>query len=85
MMEVLTGHVPYHLLTDGEVAALPEGTSPDRPQCDKPCSIGDVGRCTSVCDEHWEYMQECWSTDPQSRPSAASLLDQLDRFKDEHL
>ncbi|KAH0831350.1 hypothetical protein J3R83DRAFT_14012 [Lanmaoa asiatica] len=66
MLQILTGKVPYHYLTNYQVmGALLSGTTPTRPSCDL------------VTDRQWTFIQRCWSTvdGPQSRPSSEEILD----------
>ncbi|KLO12803.1 kinase-like protein [Schizopora paradoxa] len=61
-LEVFTGDRPYHYVqSDMEVLLkyIVNRIKPARPK--------------GIQDDHWQVVDQCWATDPQSRPSSRSL------------
>ncbi|KIK13929.1 hypothetical protein PISMIDRAFT_688303 [Pisolithus microcarpus 441] len=69
MLQVLTGQVPYHYIERDEqvIYTIAQGIRPRRPSSQ------------DIMDEHWNFIQRCWATDPQDRPSAGELVAFLQR------
>ena len=67
-MKVYTGHVPFHTsVRDGTVIKkVLEGSRPPRPD-----------DASLLSDEIWKVIEMCWSQEPQDRPSAESVIEQL--------
>ncbi|KAF9267925.1 kinase-like protein [Marasmius fiardii PR-910] len=65
--EIFTGNVPFHGLKDGAVilAVVYEKRHPPRPNM------------SSLTDEMWNIMVECWMHDPLLRPAAAKVLGRI--------
>ncbi|KAJ7234900.1 kinase-like domain-containing protein, partial [Mycena haematopus] len=63
--EIFTGTLPFHELS-ADVAVMYKVMHGDRPS-----------RSSSILDEVWNVMQECWKEDPQERPSAEHLVFRL--------
>ncbi|KAG9123213.1 hypothetical protein FRC07_000092, partial [Ceratobasidium sp. 392] len=64
ILEVLTGQLPYvERRSEAYVTlAVVKGILPERPTQ----LMGD----TSFGDERWEFLKECWKTEPELRPTA---------------
>jgi len=64
ILQVLSGDVPYHEIKrdDQVLYAIAQGMKPSRPET------------SNVTDEHWEYIQQCWSSRRENRrPSAIDV------------
>ncbi|KAF8835361.1 kinase-like protein [Paxillus ammoniavirescens] len=64
MLQVLSGDIPYHTITrdDQVLYAIARNIKPDRPET------------SMVTDEHWEFIQRCWSSRRENkRPSATDV------------
>ncbi|KIK91331.1 hypothetical protein PAXRUDRAFT_830937 [Paxillus rubicundulus Ve08.2h10] len=64
MLQVLTGDIPYHTITrdDQVLYAIARTIKPDRPEI------------SMITDEHWEFIQRCWSSRRENkRPSATDV------------
>ena len=67
-MKIYTGHVPFHgIARDITVMKkVIEGSRPSRP-----------ADTSLLSDETWKVIEMCWNQEPQSRPSADSVIEQL--------
>ena len=67
-MEIYTGYVPFHKIArDSTVMKkVLEGSRPPRP-ADK----------SLLSDDIWKVIEMCWNQEPQDRPSAESVIEQL--------
>ncbi|CAE7080578.1 unnamed protein product [Rhizoctonia solani] len=65
--ETITGEIPYHGKNEFNVMRLVtlEKELPERPQC---MLVGD-----RRADKLWEMLVQCWSYEPEARPSAADV------------
>ncbi|KDQ09490.1 hypothetical protein BOTBODRAFT_137788 [Botryobasidium botryosum FD-172 SS1] len=73
MLELFTGQVPFFYLSDNTISVFKlvfDGQFPERP-LDK-----DVV-AKGLNDNMWELMKRCWSVDPEQRPTAAAIIDQV--------
>ncbi|CEL54529.1 putative serine/threonine-protein kinase DDB_G0284251 OS=Dictyostelium discoideum GN=DDB_G0284251 PE=3 SV=1 [Rhizoctonia solani AG-1 IB] len=76
MLEAMTGKMPY-VETANDVAAMQKitkGIHPPRPNTHIPESC----RRASFL---WSLLEACWDLDPQRRPTAARILDQVRTIK----
>ncbi|KDQ19478.1 hypothetical protein BOTBODRAFT_126335 [Botryobasidium botryosum FD-172 SS1] len=74
MLELFTGQLPFSYLSDATRSIFEmvlDGQLPERP-LDK-----DI-IAKGLDDNMWELMKSCWSVDPNQRPSAAAILDDLE-------
>ncbi|KAI6140062.1 kinase-like domain-containing protein [Pisolithus thermaeus] len=64
MLQVLTGQVPYHYIERDEqvIYTIAQGIRPRRPSPQ------------DIVDEHWNFIQKCWATNPKDRPSTGELV-----------
>ncbi|KIJ63426.1 hypothetical protein HYDPIDRAFT_113435 [Hydnomerulius pinastri MD-312] len=72
MLQVLSGNIPYHEIKRDEqvLFAIAKGTKPPRPQNSR------------VKDEHWAFIQQCWSSlEENRRPSAREISLFLERLR----
>ena len=67
-MKIYTGDVPFHkIVRDGTVMKkVVEGSRPPRP-----------ADTSLLSNEIWKVIEMCWNQEPQDRPSAESVIDQL--------
>ena len=67
-MKIYTGHIPFHKITrDSTVMKkVLEGSRPPRP-----------ADTSLLSDEIWKVIEMCWSREPQDRPSAEFVIEQL--------
>ena len=67
-MKIYTGRIPFHKITrDSTVMKkVLEGSRPPRP-----------ADTSLLSDEIWKVIEMCWNQEPQSRPSADSVIEQL--------
>ncbi|KAG9123474.1 hypothetical protein FRC07_014889 [Ceratobasidium sp. 392] len=72
ILEILTGLLPFNeLKTDFQVmAALFEKTHPERPEETIPSS-------SKQGDMMWSLLVRCWDPDPEARPKAVEVRDQM--------
>ena len=69
--EVLTGQTPFAQFQNCVVMwKVIQGERPGRPN-------GPEG--TLFTDDLWQTLDQCWATQPQCRPSAATVLERLER------
>ncbi|OAX34914.1 WD40 repeat-like protein [Rhizopogon vinicolor AM-OR11-026] len=64
MLQVLTSKIPYYYL--GEVAVsrcIYTGVKPSR------------SRYPAISDKYWDFIEECWSSLPQDRPSTERVVE----------
>ncbi|KAG2054940.1 kinase-like protein, partial [Suillus hirtellus] len=59
MLQVLTNNTPYYYLRNDAaiIWAMQKSEKPSR------------SRYSVLPEKYWEFMEQCWSTDPQDRPS----------------
>ncbi|KAG2128968.1 kinase-like domain-containing protein [Suillus clintonianus] len=59
MLQVLTNKIPYHHLSNDAaiILCIAKSQTPSR------------SRYTPLPDKYWEFIEQCWSTDPRDRPS----------------
>ncbi|KAG2055053.1 kinase-like protein [Suillus hirtellus] len=75
MMQVLSGRIPYFDMKAEPrvIVAKSKGILPTRP----PSPV--------IADDHWYYIEQCWSTQIEMRPSVDQVLDYIkgehDKFK----
>ncbi|KAI6028136.1 kinase-like domain-containing protein [Pisolithus marmoratus] len=64
MLQVLTGQVPYHYIERDEqvIYTVARGLRPERPSSQ------------DIADVHWNFIQRCWATNPEDRPTAGELV-----------
>jgi hypothetical protein len=67
-MKVYTGHVPFHKIARNSTVMkkVLEGSRPPRP-----------ADTSLLSDEIWKVTEMCWNQEPQGRPSAESVIEQL--------
>jgi len=67
-MKIYTGHVPFdNVPRDITVMEkVVEGSRPPRP-----------AETSLLSDEIWKVIEMCWNQEPQDRPSAESVIEQL--------
>jgi len=71
ILEVLSGQAPFAQLKDFVVMRkVTEGERPGRPE-------GAEG--TQFTDDLWQMLNQCWETQPGSRPSIQDILECLER------
>ncbi|KAG1782946.1 kinase-like protein [Suillus placidus] len=63
ILQVLTNKIPYYHLSSDAAIILCIAKS------QKPCR----SRYPVLPDEHWKIIEQCWSTDPQVRPSTEKV------------
>ncbi|KAG0703877.1 kinase-like protein [Suillus ampliporus] len=63
MLQVLTNKVPYHHLKNDAaiILCIAKSEKPSR------------SRYPVLPDKYWHFIEQCWSTDPQGRPSTESV------------
>ncbi|EDR06616.1 uncharacterized protein LACBIDRAFT_299574 [Laccaria bicolor S238N-H82] len=66
--EIYTGHIPFHRITRDitVMKKVIDGSRPPRP-----------AGTTFLSDEIWKVIEMCWNQQPQGRPSANSVIEQL--------
>ncbi|KAG8702348.1 hypothetical protein FRC11_011541, partial [Ceratobasidium sp. 423] len=70
--EIITGSVPWGNMLDVVVVRnLVQNSHPSRPETRMP--VGDM-----LSDLLWELMIGCWASEPQQRPLAKKVRDELD-------
>ncbi|KAG1763577.1 kinase-like protein, partial [Suillus placidus] len=59
MLQVLTNKIPYYYLPNDAaiILAMHKSEKPSR------------SRYPVLLEKHWEFIEQCWSTDPRDRPS----------------
>ncbi|KAG1797210.1 kinase-like domain-containing protein [Suillus subaureus] len=59
MLQVLTNKVPYYHLSNGAaiILCIAKSQTPSR------------FRYAELPEQHWQFIEQCWSTDPRDRPS----------------
>ena len=67
-MKIYTGHVPFHKTTRAitVMKKVLEGSRPPRPP-----------DTSLLSDEIWKVIEMCWNQEPQDRPSAELVIEQL--------
>ena len=67
-MKIYTGHVPFHKIARDitVMKKVIEGSRPPRP-----------ADTSLLSDETWKVIEMCWNQEPQDRPSAESVIEQL--------
>jgi hypothetical protein len=67
-MKIYTGHVPFHKIARDitVMKKVVEGSRPPRP-----------ADTSFLSDEIWKVIEMCWNQEPQDRPSAESVIEQL--------
>ena len=66
-MKIYTGHVPFYKIRDIQVMKkVVEGSRPPRP-----------ANTSLLSNEIWKVIEMCWNQEPQDRPSAESVIEQL--------
>ena len=67
-MKIYTGYIPFHnIVRDGTVMKkVVEGSRPPRP-----------ADTSLLSDKIWKVIEMCWNQEPQDRPSAQSVIEQL--------
>ncbi|CUA73158.1 hypothetical protein RSOLAG22IIIB_10598 [Rhizoctonia solani] len=71
ILEVITGLPPYESL--GELAALAKimtKTHPERPEAHIPSGVEQADRL-------WSLLTDCWSPNPDDRPTASEVRDKM--------
>ena len=53
--------------------SLAQKRTPDRPDCE------------TLTDDHWYFIQKCWTRDPEYRPTAEEAHKELVRLRQETL
>ncbi|KAG8918981.1 hypothetical protein FRC00_011879, partial [Tulasnella sp. 408] len=61
--EIMTGRLPYHE-TKADYAVLAKIFEARRPDIDNTVQLRE-------CTELWDLMEQCWATDPNTRPTSA--------------
>jgi len=69
-IEIFTGIVPFATIRN-DTAVMVKASQGGRP--DRPEQSVELG----LTDSLWALLQECWDVEPETRPSAAVLLDRL--------
>ncbi|KAK1227559.1 hypothetical protein PQX77_009469 [Marasmius sp. AFHP31] len=69
--EIFTCLQPFHELRD-DIAVILQVIGNNRPK--RPRNI------TELTDDMWSIMQSCWHSNPSSRPTAAVLLDEVEKI-----
>ncbi|KAI6012043.1 kinase-like domain-containing protein [Pisolithus marmoratus] len=64
MLQVFTGQVPYHYIERDEqvIYTIARGLRPERPSSQ------------DIADKHWNFIQRCWATNPEGRPTTTELV-----------
>ncbi|KAG8710749.1 hypothetical protein FRC11_004169 [Ceratobasidium sp. 423] len=71
ILEIFTGSIPYNGLSDiAVIKCISQKIPPERPQQHIP-----IGKISSTL--LWALMKSCWDKDPQSRPPALQIRDEL--------
>ena len=67
-MKIYTGRVPFHSIVRDITIMMKvlEGSRPPRP-----------ADTSLLSDDIWKVIEMCWGQEPQDRPSAESVLEQL--------
>ncbi|KAG9045166.1 hypothetical protein FS837_006934 [Tulasnella sp. UAMH 9824] len=65
--EIMTGRLPYHE-TKADYAVLAKIFGARRPDIDNTVQLKE-------CAELWDLMEQCWETDPATRPTSAKCRD----------
>ncbi|KAG1863252.1 kinase-like domain-containing protein [Suillus subalutaceus] len=63
MLQVITGDVPFHYLPEFPIVLMKYNAE-----------IPSRVKYPSCNDAHWNFIEECWSTDPLMRPSVESVV-----------
>ncbi|KAG9094131.1 hypothetical protein FRC06_011122 [Ceratobasidium sp. 370] len=74
ILEVVTGYLPYvERKSEAYVTlAVVRGILPERP--------GQLQSDTRFGDERWQLLKECWSMEPELRPTAREITDRMNRL-----
>ncbi|KAG2361764.1 kinase-like domain-containing protein [Suillus spraguei] len=78
MLQVLTNNTPYYYLRNDAaiIWAMQKSEKPSRP------------RYSVLAEKYWEFIEQCWSTDPGDRPSTegadAVIRNELDTLPGSH-
>ena len=67
-MKIYTGDVPFHKIVRDSTVMMKvvEGSRPPRP-----------ADTSLLSNEIWKVIEMCWNQEPQDRPSAESVIEQL--------
>ena len=67
-MKIYTGHIPFHHIARDitVIKTVVKGSRPPRP-----------ADTSLLSDEIWKVIEMCWNQQPQDRPTAESVIEQL--------